>query len=301
MKYTVFLAAISAAVASAQVVYNETTGTFTCPAYNPNGAYCAGNSNIIIRCNNGVGQPGNCNDNLAGSPPQGVNYAPCYETSPSAGDAACSKNCIVYAPGGNFPVPGCTPTYSSSSTTSSTTASVYGSSTTSTSTSTLVYSSSTSSTTTAVYSSNSSSSSSSSSSASTPPTTTPTIPIYPTNPSYNTTTDYTTLTVTSTCTTEGSTVTTTYTTVYCPKCHDTTLSPYYPTKTYTYTYPTGTGTGIPQPPSNGTTVITNPTGPATATPVGPTTTVPPQFTGAASMNSAGALIAGVGILAAYFL
>ncbi|KAH8687966.1 hypothetical protein BGZ60DRAFT_466138 [Tricladium varicosporioides] len=115
MKYSATILAASAAIASAQVIYDSSTGTFTCPASNPNGAYCAGDSlvtNIIIRCNNGVGQPGNCNDNLAGQFPQGVNYSPCFETSPSAGDAACSKNCIVYGKNGTSPLPAsanCTP------------------------------------------------------------------------------------------------------------------------------------------------------------------------------------------------
>lgn len=73
---------------------NSTTGVFTCPANSPNGAYCAGNdgkSNIIIRCEDGVGHPGNCNDNLSGTFPIGLSYSPCYQTSETAGDAACSK------------------------------------------------------------------------------------------------------------------------------------------------------------------------------------------------------------------
>jgi hypothetical protein len=86
--------AASAAFASAQVVYNSTTGQFVCPASNPNGTFCAGDSlstNIIFRCVNGIGGPGNCNDNLSGYPPVGVNYAPCWQTSSTSGDAACSK------------------------------------------------------------------------------------------------------------------------------------------------------------------------------------------------------------------
>ncbi|TKA71595.1 hypothetical protein B0A49_04728 [Cryomyces minteri] len=103
---TLALLAGAAAVANSQYVTNV-NGTFSCPILN--GAYCAGDSlvtNIIIRCNNGVGQPGNCNDNLSGEPPDGVNYAPCYQTSTTAGDAACSKNGTVYpASGAPFPVP----------------------------------------------------------------------------------------------------------------------------------------------------------------------------------------------------
>lgn len=86
-----------AAAASAQVTYDN--GTWTCAE--PNTAYCAGDSltqNIIIRCDEKCqGQPGNCNDNLAGQPPLGVSYSRCWETSDKSGDAACEKNCIVYA------------------------------------------------------------------------------------------------------------------------------------------------------------------------------------------------------------
>ncbi|RAL61305.1 hypothetical protein DID88_009441 [Monilinia fructigena] len=99
-------AAAFAGVASSQVIFNSTTGTFSCPI--ANGAYCASSSlegPIIIRCTNGIGQPGNCNDNLAGFFPFGVNYAPCWETSDTSGDAACSKNCIVQGGSGNFNVP----------------------------------------------------------------------------------------------------------------------------------------------------------------------------------------------------
>ena len=93
MKYITALFVASATLTSAQVVYNETTNTFSCPTA-PNGAFCAGDSlktNIIIRCSNGFGRPGNCNDNMAGRPPIGLTFSPCFETSISAGDAACSK------------------------------------------------------------------------------------------------------------------------------------------------------------------------------------------------------------------
>ena len=113
----------TAALASAQVQYNETTGQFTCAK--PNQAYCAGDSlstNIIIRCDeNAIGHGGNCNDNLAGEPPVGVNFAPCWQTSETSGDAACSKNCVVYGGSGNYngtftlPADVCTPTYTATS------------------------------------------------------------------------------------------------------------------------------------------------------------------------------------------
>lgn len=132
MKFTTTLAlAASAALASAQVTFNQTTGTFTCAA--PNQVYCAGDSgttNIIIRCDeNAVGHPGNCNDNLSGEFPFGVNTAPCY--APSTGQAACSKNCIVYGGSGNingtFPIPDCVPAYTQ--TTSAAPTTTYGNNT----------------------------------------------------------------------------------------------------------------------------------------------------------------------------
>jgi len=107
---------------SAQLVYNETTGTFICPASAPNGSFCAGTpfvTNIIIRCKNGVGQPGNCNDNLAGQPPLGVKYSPCVDSEPSQGNAACSKNCVIYPENGSSPylIPRCAPIYSTTTST----------------------------------------------------------------------------------------------------------------------------------------------------------------------------------------
>ncbi|KAG0652755.1 hypothetical protein D0Z07_0092, partial [Hyphodiscus hymeniophilus] len=113
------IVAAATAVAAQQLeayTYNSTTGIFTCPANNPNGAFCADtslSSSIIIRCSNGIGQPGNCNDNLSGEPPFDVWYAPCWQTSTTSGDAACSKNCVVYGASGNangtFTLPDCTP------------------------------------------------------------------------------------------------------------------------------------------------------------------------------------------------
>ncbi|KAF6221243.1 hypothetical protein HO133_002098 [Letharia lupina] len=102
----------NAAPATAQVTFNTSTYQFICPSTPPNAAYCAGpslTSNIIIRCTGTSGQAGNCNDNLAGVPPLGVkDFAPCYESSPAAGDAACSYGGTVYPDGvgPGFPVPG---------------------------------------------------------------------------------------------------------------------------------------------------------------------------------------------------
>jgi hypothetical protein len=230
-------------------------GTFTCPI--PNAAYCAGDSlktNIIFRCIGTKAQPGNCNDNLAGDFPFGVNYAPCWQPDATSGQAACSKNCIVYGGSGNyngtFTLPGCVPT-------SSTTAS---SSTTSAGNVT--------------------------SSVQTTPTSSPVI-------------SYTT-------------VTNQYTTVTVP-CDNGT--PIYTPPGVTFSSPTApaaSGGAPTPPPSGGNGTATTPSAPpangpggsATATPVGPTATTtsrPPTFSGAATANQAGSVVAAAGLLIAYFL
>jgi hypothetical protein len=78
---------------SGPLPYNAETNTYTCPAYNPNGRFCAGGHGVpvIIRYNNGIGRAGSCSNNLVGMPPLGNAYSPCWETSPISGDAACSK------------------------------------------------------------------------------------------------------------------------------------------------------------------------------------------------------------------
>jgi hypothetical protein len=208
--FTTLVLVASAALAIAQVTSNP-DGTFTCAI--PNAAYCAGGSlttNIIIRCIGTVGQPGNCDDNLAGEPPFGVNSSPCWQPSATSGQAACSKNCIVYGGSGNyngtFTLPNCTPS-------------------------------------TTVTTANTSSSAAS-------------------------------FTV--------------------------------PSSSGTGVGPISTGSGPTGGASisigNGTTVA-RPTngGSATATPVGPTTTGPSVFTGAAVANQAGAVLAVGGLLVAYFL
>ncbi|KAK1982395.1 hypothetical protein LZ30DRAFT_590630 [Colletotrichum cereale] len=99
MKTSATLVLAASALASAQVVYNSTTGQYLCSR--PSSAICAGDSlgtDIIIRCDaNGFGQPGRCTNNLAGQFPPGVQPALCWQSQPRAGDAACEKNCIVYA------------------------------------------------------------------------------------------------------------------------------------------------------------------------------------------------------------
>jgi len=201
--FTTLVLIASAALTTAQVTSNP-DGTFTCAI--PNAAYCAGDSlttNIIIRCIGTVGQPGNCDDNLDGEPPFGLSDSPCWQPSATSGQAACSKNCIVYGGSGNFngtfTLPNCTP---------------------------------------------------------------------------------------------STTVTTASATV--PSSSGTGVGPIS-----TGSAPTG-GSSISI--GNGTTVA-SPTksGSATATPVGPTTSGPPVFTGAAVANQAGAVLAVGGLLAAYFL
>ncbi|KAF2222408.1 hypothetical protein BDZ85DRAFT_127587 [Elsinoe ampelina] len=101
-------------LATAQFHFNEKDSTFSCTQTSGLAAYCAG-GDIIIRCSNGVGSAGNCNDNLAGEYPYGNNgLAGCYQTAPSTGDAACTKAGLVYPATGAgdsrntdpYPIPG---------------------------------------------------------------------------------------------------------------------------------------------------------------------------------------------------
>ncbi|KAI9743730.1 MAG: hypothetical protein M1835_002884, partial [Candelina submexicana] len=81
---------------------DKATGSYACPA--SGGAFCAGKSlagPIIIRCNGTLGLPGNCNDNLASIDPRGTkDFAPCWQTSTTTGDAACSYKGTVYPDSG---------------------------------------------------------------------------------------------------------------------------------------------------------------------------------------------------------
>jgi len=94
---------------SAQVSYNSATDTWTCPN-NSNGSFCASDSllsPVVILCDNGVGTPGNCIPHAWNRPPIDVYYSQCYQSSETAGDAACAKSCMVYPDSGlPFPVPG---------------------------------------------------------------------------------------------------------------------------------------------------------------------------------------------------
>ena len=109
------LATLSAATPQYQV-QNDNVNNIVCTKQTGLAAYCAG-GDIIIRCNNGVGTAGNCNDNLADQPPFGDNgLAGCYQSSMNAGDAACTKAGLVYPASGSgsmnynktmpFPIPG---------------------------------------------------------------------------------------------------------------------------------------------------------------------------------------------------
>ncbi|KAK3325665.1 hypothetical protein B0H66DRAFT_599816 [Apodospora peruviana] len=188
MKNSAILAYMTA-FASAQVTINP-DGTYTCEK--PNLAFCAGDSmktDIIIRCYGTRGQPGRCGDNLSGEPPVGNTPALCYQTSDTAGDAACEKNCVVYGGSGNaageFTLPPslCTPTFTPSSSAASSTSSSSGYPVSSSSESSS--SSSTTTTTTTPVCTTTTVSVISSSSVYTAPTSSPVIsvstPVYPTN------------------------------------------------------------------------------------------------------------------------
>ncbi|KAL7921814.1 hypothetical protein ACQKWADRAFT_114574 [Trichoderma austrokoningii] len=120
MKTAAIIVAAAAALASAQAP-PEGTNKVTC--LKPNANYCYG-GDIIIRCDaNGLGTAGVCSDNVAGYPPLG-GVAECWESTKTAGDAACQKNCVVYAQPSSFTLPAsqCTPSATISATVSATTA-----------------------------------------------------------------------------------------------------------------------------------------------------------------------------------
>ncbi|KAH6699700.1 hypothetical protein BKA61DRAFT_741078 [Leptodontidium sp. MPI-SDFR-AT-0119] len=54
-------------------------------------------NNIIFRCpyDQGQASPANCNDDLASVPPIGLKYSSCWESSPTAGDAQCTYECVA--------------------------------------------------------------------------------------------------------------------------------------------------------------------------------------------------------------
>lgn len=108
MKATISLVLATAAFGTAQVIKNG-NGTYTCAL--ENGAYCVSaslESNMIIRCTNGIGYASNCDERLADKAPLGSSYSPCWQASSRSGNAQCSKNGIIYPDGNNttpYPVP----------------------------------------------------------------------------------------------------------------------------------------------------------------------------------------------------
>jgi len=270
---SIVLVALAALTNAQGPVYNNATGHFDCAI--PDGVYCAG-GNIIIRCIGLVGYPGNCNDNLDGEFPQGLNPTLCYTSPTTPGVAACSKNCVVYGGSGNingtFPIPGCTP-YAAS--TSSVTAP----------TGTVIYTT----ITTDYYT-----------------TVCPSSTVFSQGNKTYTVSSSTTLTITDcpcTLTTTANIQSTTATVAL------TTTAPTSTTPIFTISVgPTGfsvVSSSSATAAGNGNGTIPTTSGSATATPVGPTkstfTTGPATFTGAASANSAGVAFAGIGLLAAYLL
>ncbi|KAF4626778.1 hypothetical protein G7Y89_g11382 [Cudoniella acicularis] len=282
MKYTAILVA-AAAVASAQFTIGP-TGAITCTE-NPNGSYCVGDSLVgtfIVQCSNGVGTAGNCIDLTASKPPINQYYGPCYQSSPTAGDAVCSKDCIGYGAYGSFPLPasaGCVPLSSTSS----------SSGPTSTPTS---YATSPASTTSAPVS-----------------VTTCSSTIAPTSTvTANTTSILSSVTSTgvTVLTSYGTTITQSFTTTICPSSTLSTIVVHYSIGTGTGALSTGTSSGNCTSTSSGSGRSSSGSGSgyrgsATATPVGPTITASVVSTGGALANTACAAMAGVGLIIAYFL
>ncbi|KAK2593539.1 hypothetical protein QQS21_008762 [Conoideocrella luteorostrata] len=94
MKTTIVALATSVAVVAAAPGGIPSGTPINCAK--PNANYCMA-GDIILRCDgNGMGTRGRCSDNVAGYPPAG-GVASCYQSSEEAGDAACQKNCVVYA------------------------------------------------------------------------------------------------------------------------------------------------------------------------------------------------------------
>ncbi|KAL7821233.1 hypothetical protein V8C44DRAFT_313934 [Trichoderma aethiopicum] len=118
MKTSAVIVAVAAALVSAQAP-PEGTNKVSCAK--PNASYCMG-GDIIVRCDgNSVGTAGRCSDNVAGYPPLG-GVAECWQSSELAGDAACQKNCVVYAqPSFTLAASECTPSFTASATAAPTT------------------------------------------------------------------------------------------------------------------------------------------------------------------------------------
>ncbi|KLU86480.1 hypothetical protein MAPG_05492 [Magnaporthiopsis poae ATCC 64411] len=99
MKFTAAMAlAASATLATAQITF-DASGIIKCPKPLA-GAFCVGDSldtKTIATCDaEGIGQRGLCSEFLAAKPPYGSNDVLCYQSSDTAGDAACVKGGVVY-------------------------------------------------------------------------------------------------------------------------------------------------------------------------------------------------------------
>ncbi|KAI5242217.1 hypothetical protein E4T43_04962 [Aureobasidium subglaciale] len=108
MKVAVSILVATAGLSTAQVIKNG-NGTYTCAL--SSGTYCTSTSlesNMIIRCNDGIGYASSCDERLADKAPLGSSYSPCWQTSARSGNAQCSKNGMIYPDGNNttpYPVP----------------------------------------------------------------------------------------------------------------------------------------------------------------------------------------------------
>ncbi|KAH6610055.1 hypothetical protein Trco_000075 [Trichoderma cornu-damae] len=119
MKTSAVIAAVAAAALASAQAPPEGTNKVSCAK--PNANYCYG-GNVIIRCDaSAIGTASRCSDNVAGYAPLG-GAASCYQSSETAGDAACQKNCVVYAePSFTLQASECTPSFVASATAAPTT------------------------------------------------------------------------------------------------------------------------------------------------------------------------------------
>ncbi|KJZ68713.1 hypothetical protein HIM_11891 [Hirsutella minnesotensis 3608] len=102
---------VAAAAAAGRVAASGASDVTEMKCAKANANYCVA-GDIILRCNDkAIGTPGRCSANLSGYPPSG-GVAECWESAKGAGDAACQKNCVVYAESPfTLPSDQCTPSY----------------------------------------------------------------------------------------------------------------------------------------------------------------------------------------------
>ncbi|KAK3403128.1 hypothetical protein B0T20DRAFT_328803, partial [Sordaria brevicollis] len=121
MKTFTNLAALAAlaVIANAQLIIVD--GQTRCSL--PDGSYCAGG--LLVRCDGIYPLPAvNCNDELIGAVPVGNDgRASCWQEDANTGNAACQKNCVVYARPEPFPLGAdeCTPYFPATTTDAGTT------------------------------------------------------------------------------------------------------------------------------------------------------------------------------------